>query len=194
MLMAADKVPELGRDRGAAEHGDIVPYQIVERREAQPPDVRGAHEEDPLVPGEGLARKMTVAGALLVVEGREDAVALAAEHQLRRARPGELLEGDLLLHRREDASEHLGAESGRGGVGQILVGHPLIGHQLQWRRSRRGRGDSREDDQSCRNQNEHRSAPICTTGRHVARPCARIEWCAPRPCDTETTCRRARIA
>src|SRR6266403_1479607 len=123
------ELPELGRNGGAPQHGDLVSHQVLERRKPQSPDIGVPHEEDPFVAGQRFLREVAEARPLFVVERREQGLPLAPEDEPGGTRPREFLEGDVLPHRREDALEHFRAESRRLGVGEILVRYPLIGDQ-----------------------------------------------------------------
>src|SRR5258708_27019424 len=129
--MLVHEIPELGRYRSAAQHGDLMSHEALERRKLQSPDIGGTHEEDPLVSGQRLLGKVAEASPLLIVERRKYRVPLAAEDQPRGTSPGKLLERGFLPHRGEDVLEDLGAKSRRLGVGQILVRYPLVGDKLQ---------------------------------------------------------------
>jgi hypothetical protein len=55
VAMLADEIPELGRNGSAAQHGDIMSDEIVERGKLQPPGVGRPNEEDPFLPPISLA-------------------------------------------------------------------------------------------------------------------------------------------
>jgi hypothetical protein len=110
--------------------------EIVERGKLQPPRIRRAHEEDPLVVSQRLAGKITKALPLFIAEGGKDGVAFPPEDQLRGAGPGQFLERHFLAHTVEDVPEDLGAEPRRFDVRQVLVRYPLVGDELQSRSGR----------------------------------------------------------
>src|SRR5712671_4263887 len=131
VAMLAHEIPELRRNGGTAQHGDVMSDEIVKRGKFQLPGIGRTHEEDPLVPRQRLLGKVAEALALVIAERRKNRVALAPKDQPRGPSPGKLLKRGFPTHGGEHLLEDFGTESRRLAVGQVLVRYPLIGDKLQ---------------------------------------------------------------
>src|SRR5262245_19036368 len=109
--MLAHEIPELGRDGSAAQNGDVMSDEILERGKLQPADVGCAHEEHPLFAQQRLGGKVAEARSLLVTQRGKEGVALTPKDQPQGTSPGKLLKGGFLAHGGEDVPEDFSAEA-----------------------------------------------------------------------------------
>src|SRR5580704_9516977 len=110
---------------------DVVSDEIVERREFQLQDVGRAYEEDPLLLLQRLVRKGANSLALAGTQVGKNSVALAADDHHPTAIPGEVFDGGVLAHGREDLPEDFDAETRRLVIAQVFEGRQIMSDEPQ---------------------------------------------------------------